>query len=79
MTPPKFTCQNCGDCCGPVPVTDGEWRKILRAIRGKSPHEIKRMQEQKREPVSVGGIVTATCIFRDEENNNCFIYEVRPL
>jgi Fe-S-cluster containining protein len=71
MTPPKFECQNCGECCGPVPVTDAEWRKIRRTIKGKPVEEIHRMRQQKHELL--------TCIFRDTDNKKCFVYDARPL
>jgi hypothetical protein len=67
----EFHCKNCGRCCGPIPVTEQEWRKIRRAIKNKPWSEIDRMVNQERELL--------TCPLRDIEQKACFIYEARPI
>ncbi len=66
----EFACQNCGACCGPVPVEDHEWRMIRRAVRNMSHDERERLKRQKREPL--------TCPLRDVEKKCCSVYEARP-
>jgi Fe-S-cluster containining protein len=65
----KFKCLNCGDCCGPVPVTANELKEIKKYIK-KHP-EILALKNQIKDRLS--------CIFRDNFENQCSIYEVRPL
>ena len=65
-----FTCQNCGRCCGIVPLNSDELRMIRRAVRHFSQEEISRLQNQKR------GF--STCPLLDTENNRCSVYEARP-
>lgn len=66
----KFTCQNCGECCGPILVTDDEWRLIRRAIKHMPQDERIRLKEQERPSL--------TCPLRDMENSRCSVYEARP-
>jgi hypothetical protein len=66
----EFTCQNCGRCCGIIPVNSDELRMIRRAVRQFSQEEVARLQNQKRE--------SSTCPLRDVENNRCSVYEARP-
>ncbi len=65
-----FKCRNCGLCCGPVPVTETELNKIKKAVERMPAKKRERLMKQKRDPF--------TCIFRDSENDNCSIYNVRP-
>ena len=67
----RFTCWNCGACCGPVPVTRNEWDAIKQAVKRMPPGERRRLQNQRRQPL--------TCPFRDIEKKRCSIYRVRPL
>jgi len=67
---PTFTCQNCGRCCGIIPVNSDELRMIRREVRQFSQEEVARLQNQKR------GF--STCPLRDIENNRCSVYEARP-
>lgn len=66
-----FVCVNCGDCCGPVPISNTDWDKILVASNKMSVQELKRLSTQKRHIM--------TCIFRDMDFKKCAIYEHRPL
>lgn len=66
-----FACQNCGECCGPIPVSTSEWNRIRIAVRQMPVKERVRLEKQERPPL--------TCPFRDIENARCSVYEVRPL
>lgn len=66
-------CSNCGECCSNfLALDDGEIRKIKAYIK---KHNIK---EQIHIPI-ISNIQDATCPFRDNDNNICTIYKVRPL
>lgn len=65
-----FKCTNCGLCCGPVPVTKNELKKIKKEVNKMSFSKIQKLRSQKRDPL--------TCIFRDLENDKCSIYKARP-
>lgn len=64
-------CQNCGECCGPIPATTDEWRLILRAVKHMTGAERERLKAQKR--------LRLACPLRDIENKRCAVYEARPL
>ena len=68
-------CSNCGQCCADhLPVTKGEIMKISRYIK---KHRIK---EQKHFiPARNPNLVDMTCPFRDNANQRCVIYDVRPM
>lgn len=60
-----FKCSNCGQCCGDwLPVSDREIKKIRNYIR---KHKLTLKAGQ--------GLA---CPFRDNENQVCMIYAVRP-
>lgn len=65
-----FNCQNCGLCCGPVPVTQEEFKKIKKFIKKVPDSEVVRLKKQNRDSL--------TCIFRDIEKDKCSIYSSRP-
>lgn len=65
-----FQCKNCGECCGPVPVTGQELADIRSEIKKMPELERNRLMKQKRPPL--------TCLFRDMEHNKCAVYRVRP-
>lgn len=65
-----FQCSNCGDCCGPVPVNALELRRIKKKLSRMPKDKLERLKNQKRPPM--------TCMFRDIENNECGIYNMRP-
>ena len=64
-------CQGCkGLCCGPVPVTASEVKKIqkkLKAMPQKLRDELKNQQR-----------FYGTCIFYDVNNDRCGIHSARP-
>lgn len=66
----NFKCINCGECCGPVPVTEQEAKQIREKISRIPKDKLFQLKHQKRPPL--------TCIFRDTEKNKCSIYDVRP-
>lgn len=68
MSEEKFECHNCGNCCGPVPITYQERDKIQRFL--KSHPDIAREAKQKA--------LSLTCVFRDKKNKKCLIYSCRP-
>lgn len=63
VLPPMRCDEGCGDCCGPVPVTEAE----LRQVRGF-------MKEHGVEPRDNGAL---TCPFLQQ--GRCAIYGARPL
>jgi len=64
-------CKGCrGMCCGPVPITEDEFKKIKKKIKnmpGKLRHELKNQQR-----------FFGTCIFYDDKNDRCGIHSARP-
>lgn len=63
---PKHTrCQNCGDCCGAILVSEREVKAIQEYLK-RNP----KIRAQRGPGL--------TCPFRDEENRRCVIYPVRP-
>ncbi len=69
MANQKFTCQNCGRCCGPVLISPIEKEKIRKFLL-KNP---KIAEYSKR-----NFALTLNCIFRNNEEKKCMIYPVRP-
>lgn len=62
---PKHTkCKGCGECCGPVPITEKEFTEINIYVVNNKPKYNK----------SAGKL---QCKFRVD--NKCSIYEVRPM
>lgn len=71
MNMESLPCKACkGMCCGPVPITNNERKKIQKEIR-KMP--VKKRLELKNQNRYIG-----TCIFFDEINNRCGIHSARP-
>lgn len=68
MSEKKFECHNCGNCCGPVPITVQERIKIEHFL--KSHPEIAKEAKKK--------VFSLSCVFRDEKNKKCLIYSCRP-
>lgn len=67
----SLPCQGCrGLCCGPVPVTEQELKRIRKII---NTMPAKKRQELKNQDRFFG-----TCIFYDVNNDQCGIYSVRP-
>jgi len=67
----SFNCINCGECCGPVPVTEQELKRIQKELKNMSKEKVLRLKNQKRP--------TLMCMFRDMAENKCSIYSVRPI
>lgn len=64
-------CQGCkGLCCGPVPITEKERKRILK--------QIKAMPRKIREALENQPRLYGTCIFYDLHNDQCGIHAVRP-
>lgn len=61
---PKHNCQNCGSCCGPVPITVQE-QKTIQAYVDKNKPSINKQYD------------FLDCKFR--VNHACSIYSVRPI
>lgn len=62
--------QNCGDCCGPVPVSHKELQEIKEAVMLMPRLQVNQLRRQKREPLQ--------CILWDMKEMNCSVYESRP-
>jgi Fe-S-cluster containining protein len=64
-------CQGCkGLCCGPVPITEQEWKRIKKKIKTMPSKKRLQLEKQTR--------FFGTCMFYDLENDLCGIYAVRP-
>lgn len=61
-------CQNCGECCGPVPASKNEI-KVIKGYLENNPHIFDE----------IGKVESLTCIFRSEKEKKCYIYPVRPI
>lgn len=69
MTTKKFTCHNCGTCCGPVMITKNERKKIEKFLL--SHREVKQFAFRQE-------YLPEQCVFRDNVNKKCLIYSCRP-
>jgi uncharacterized protein len=64
-------CEGCrGLCCGPVPVTEKELKRIKKRV--------KRMPAKLRLSLHTQQRFTGTCIFYDQDNDRCGIHVDRP-
>lgn len=64
-------CEGCkGLCCGPVPVTESEFKKIKKKIKSMPTKIRSELMNQKR--------YYGTCIFYDLNKERCGIHSVRP-
>ncbi|MED1559972.1 YkgJ family cysteine cluster protein [Bacillus paramycoides] len=64
-------CKGCkGLCCGPVPVTESEFKKIKKKIKSMPTKMRSELENQKR--------YYGTCIFYDLNKDRCGIHSVRP-
>ena len=65
-------CSNCGGCCSNlIPVSESDKSKIIKYVR---KHHIQDMRRSLPAEVSID----MRCPFRDEANQKCVIYPVRP-
>ena len=67
--PPHVKCRNCGDCCGPVAATVDEIARIEDFVQ--SHKRAREVVNAPHEPLD--------CIFHDDENRSCAIYQARPM
>ncbi|WP_312117620.1 YkgJ family cysteine cluster protein [Brevibacillus reuszeri] len=64
-------CQGCrGLCCGPVPITEKEYKKIQKKVKSM-PRKIRDGLE--KQPRLYG-----TCMFYDLDRDQCGIHDARP-
>ncbi|QRG69513.1 YkgJ family cysteine cluster protein [Brevibacillus choshinensis] len=64
-------CEGCrGLCCGPVPITEQEWKRIQKQIK-TMPRKIR--EELENQPRLFG-----TCMFYDQNKDRCGIHTARP-
>lgn len=68
--PEHTNCQNCGECCGPLPLDDKELSAIADYVSQHKDAQAVAAQ-RKNDPL--------TCIYRDEQKHRCAVYPVRPL
>ncbi|PHF04075.1 zinc/iron-chelating domain-containing protein [Bacillus pseudomycoides] len=67
----NLPCNGCkGICCGPVPITKDELKKIKKKIKAMPRKTRLDLKNQQR--------YFGTCIFYDEINDRCGIHSVRP-
>ncbi|MEK4971110.1 YkgJ family cysteine cluster protein [Niallia sp. FSL R7-0648] len=67
----SLPCNGCkGMCCGPVPITKDELKKIKKKIKSMPKKTRLDLKHQRR--------YFGTCIFYDEINDRCGIHSVRP-
>ncbi|PLS17397.1 YkgJ family cysteine cluster protein [Bacillus sp. M6-12] len=67
----SLPCNGCkGLCCGPVPVTASELKKIKKKIKLMPLKKRLELENQKR--------YYGTCIFYDIDKDQCGIHIVRP-
>ncbi|MGV3489180.1 MAG: YkgJ family cysteine cluster protein [Tuberibacillus sp.] len=67
----SLPCQGCrGLCCGPVPVTESELKKIKKKVKSMPTKLRDDLKNQQR--------FFGTCIFYDDKNDRCGIHSARP-
>ncbi|MBS4172196.1 YkgJ family cysteine cluster protein [Bacillus sp. FJAT-49736] len=67
----QLPCAGCrGLCCGPVAITEQEFRRIKKKIKSMPRKTRDELQNQMR--------FHGTCIFYDLDHDRCGIYSVRP-
>lgn len=68
-------CSNCGSCCsGFLPLSYKEIERIRRYVNSHNLDEHINIL-----PLSTSDfVIDITCPFRDNKNNKCDIYQVRP-
>lgn len=65
-------CSNCGACCGRLlTLSDREYKNIVKYIRDNN------IQDQRCQ-LPMEALQDNRCPFRDEHNQKCVIYPVRP-
>lgn len=66
-----LNCAGCIACCGVIPVSEPDLRKIKARLKKMSRKEIDRLRKQKRHPLA--------CPLVDVEKKRCSVYQDRPL
>lgn len=67
----SLPCQGCrGLCCGPVPISEHELKRIKKKVKSMPPKLRSSLQNQNR--------YEGTCIFYDLEHDRCGIHSARP-
>jgi hypothetical protein len=66
----SFICQNCGHCCGPIPLRDWELSRLKKTAQEMPQETREKLKHQHRHHL--------TCILRDEESRMCSVYNSRP-
>lgn len=72
----KASCQNCGQCCGPVVIGRIE-KEAIRKFLLKHP-DIAKKAQSKTLSNNLNDTSNLICVFRDNEAKSCMIYPVRP-
>ena len=67
--PPHTRCTNCGACCGHIPITPGDYKRIHLFL--KDNEYAREVMQRPHNPPE--------CIFHDNELKRCAIYAVRPM
>ncbi len=68
--PAHKSCKNCGACCGIIPASPAEIKAIKEFLGrhpGEKAHAVKNSMKHYK------------CPFRDDEQEKCVIYPVRPV
>ena len=77
----RFTCQQCGECCGGAPgfvwVTQGEMRKISEFLNLTCEAFSRKYLRRTGSGFSLIENPNGDCVFYEE--NGCLIYPVRPV
>ena len=63
--PVHTKCINCGECCGPVPISEKEYKEIKKYCIENNIEPYLKLNE-------------FDCPFRDHKRKKCNIYPVRP-
>jgi hypothetical protein len=74
----KTDCLSCGNCCkttSPI-FTEKDIQRISKHLRMKEPDFIDQYIDRDDDDFYV--LKSAPCTFFDENDNTCFIYDVRP-
>lgn len=76
-------CDGCGlRCMSGFTVTRSEYDAVQAYVQTLPPAEVARVAEQEKTVPWPGaedtGATVTFCRWRDRDNNNCFIYPVRP-
>ena len=67
----QLPCKGCkGLCCGPVAITELEFKRIQKKIKSMPRKKMEELKNQIR--------FHGTCIFYDTEKDRCGIYTARP-